>query len=247
MKELYYIISMKFKNPFARKTLSVKSPHLQNRMLNLQQIGFEPKCVIDAGAHKGNWTKLMNEFFPEAHFTLFEPNPMVNQFVEENLRHIPDNYVLEKKAVGASKGSMQLNVWENNDKNLSGSSLLDHVRGEGTKQVDCEIIDLDGYCKEKGLNPDLIKLDLQGYEVEALKGCKELLGKVELFIIEFGCLDAYVGRSGIDDLIAVMYQHDYKLYDIIDLHYRPYDQALTGGDFFFVHKSSSLLAYKGYE
>lgn len=238
---------MKFKNPFARKSTNTRHPHLKNRILNLYQIGFNPKCVIDAGAHKGNWTKLIHQFFPEAHFTLFEPNPMVNQFVGENLREMTENYVLEKKAVGGEKGFMKLNVWEKYDKNLSGSSLLEHVRGDGTKQVDCEIIDLDSYCVERSIVPDLIKLDLQGYEIEALKGCQTLLGKVELFIVEFGCLDAYVGRSGIDDLIAFMYQNNYKLYDIIDLHYRPHDGALTGGDFFFVHQSSSILEYKGYE
>ena len=39
---------------------------------------------------------------------------------------------------------------------------------------------------------------------------------------------------------------DYCLYDIIDLIYRPYDNALTGGDFIFVKNSSQLKEYKGY-
>ena len=44
-----------------------------------------------------------------------------------------------------------------------------------------------------------------------------------------------------------MYDHDYCLYDIIDLHDRPYDGALTGGDFFFVKNSSPLRRYKAWE
>ena len=44
-----------------------------------------------------------------------------------------------------------------------------------------------------------------------------------------------------------MYQKNYVLYDIVDLRYRAYDSALTGGDYFFVHKISSLLTYMGYE
>jgi len=37
-----------------------------------------------------------------------------------------------------------------------------------------------------------------------------------------------------------------SLYDIIDLIYRPYDNALTGGDFFFVKNDSNLKSHKGY-
>jgi hypothetical protein len=40
--------------------------------------------------------------------------------------------------------------------------------------------------------------------------------------------------------------HDYCLYDIIDLISRPYDGALTGGDFIFVKNNSQLKKYKGY-
>ena len=47
------------------------------------------------------------------------------------------------------------------------------------------------------------------------------------------------GRAGFD--------HDYCLYDLVDLHYRPYDRALTGGDYIFVKNSSALRAYKGWE
>jgi hypothetical protein len=43
-----------------------------------------------------------------------------------------------------------------------------------------------------------------------------------------------------------MYANDYCLYDIIDLIYRPYDNALTGGDFFFVKNNSPLKSHKGY-
>tara|TARA_Y100000590_G_C15050783_1_gene762572 strand:+ start:359 stop:544 length:186 start_codon:yes stop_codon:yes gene_type:complete len=60
-------------------------------------------------------------------------------------------------------------------------------------------------------------------------------------------LKANIGRAPIDRLVSLMYQKNYVLYDIVDLRYRAYDSALTGGDYFFVHKISSLLTYMGYE
>ena len=82
---------------------------------------------------------------------------------------------------------MQLNVWKNYYKNISGSSLLSHVCGQGTKTLECEVIDLFCYCQDKNIIADLIKLDLQGFELEALNMYKSLLRQVEIFILDFGC------------------------------------------------------------
>jgi hypothetical protein len=59
-------------------------------------------------------------------------------------------------------------------------------------------------------------------------------------------LEAYVDRTSPRDLFALMYDHGYRLYDIFDLHYRPFDDALTGGDLFFAHHTSRLRAHKGW-
>ncbi len=72
------------------------------------------------------------------------------------------------------------------------------------------------------------------------------MASTEAFIIEFGCLPAYEDRTTPNDLFKIMYANNYCLYDIIDLIYRPYDNALTGGDFFFVKNDSDLKSHKGY-
>ena len=94
--------------------------------------------------------------------------------------------------------------------------------------------------------PDLLKLDLQGFELPALKGADQCLKHAELCIVEFGCLDAYKERTTPNDVMNLMYQYDYVLYDIVDLIYRPYDGALVGGDFFFVKSDSRLKEHKDY-
>jgi hypothetical protein len=43
-----------------------------------------------------------------------------------------------------------------------------------------------------------------------------------------------------------MYDSGYSLYDIVDLRYRPYDGALSDGDFIFTKNNSVIRAYKGY-
>ena len=76
---------------------------------------------------------------------------------------------------------------------------------------------------------------------------QRVLGDAEFAVIEFGVLEAYVGRTSPRELLDFMYDHDFTLYDITDCINRPYDNALCAGDFFFVKNSSPLREYKGYE
>lgn len=221
-------------------------PLLKDRLANLARLGFQSKVIVDGGAHMGKWTKTVSEFYPNSKYILVEPNPTVYSRVEETLPKGID-YTPVKAALGAEKGKLQLNVWDDVDTNLVGSSLCDHVRGEASTKVDCDVVTLDSLISVYNEIPNFVKLDLQGYEIHALAGAKEILKHTELLIIEFGLLDAYVDRTTVRDLVNLMHDHSYFLYDIIDFNYRPYDNALTGGDFIFVKDSSKLKEHKGWE
>jgi len=72
------------------------------------------------------------------------------------------------------------------------------------------------------------------------------LQSTEFAIVEFGVLEAYVGRTSPRELLDFMYDHDFALYDVVDCMNRPYDGALCSGDFFFVKNSNPLRSYRGY-
>jgi hypothetical protein len=91
--------------------------------------------------------------------------------------------------------------------------------------------------------PDLLKLDLQGAEFDALRGALKSLAHVEMVIVEFGITSAYIGRTTPRELIDLLYDAGFRLYDVAGLSYRPHDKALGGGDLFFVHSKSPLVAY----
>jgi len=80
----------------------------------------------------------------------------------------------------------------------------------------------------------------------ALRGATQALRTAEMVVVEFGCLAAYHDRTTPRQIMDVLYDMDYCLYDIVDCHYRPYDRALTGGDFIFVKTSRPLKSFKGW-
>jgi FkbM family methyltransferase len=245
-----------FDRLFARKSAdaptqqSFKIPTCEERLEHASQLGFRPNVVFDCGAFIGRWAKSVFEMFPKTKIIMFEPNIELNDHIKKNLKG-QDNYILENVAVGENEGEVVLNVWENAKHanpltKLAASSLLGHVQGDASKKLRVPLRTIDQVAAQHATYPDLIKLDLQGAELPALKGAEKSLEKAEMCIIEFGCLDAYIERTTPNHLMAFMYERDFVLYDIVDLRYRPYDGALVGGDYFFVKKSSNLKVHKDY-
>jgi len=216
------------------------------RLENAKQIGFSPRVIFDCGALMGDWSLAVSKIFPGARLMLIEPNEWVLGTIKDQTERIEPKPIIVHGAIGDKTGKTCLNVWDNPETSMAGSSLKEHVQGEPGQKMMVNLFTLDALAETHQLHPDLIKLDLQGGEKEALLGSTGLLKTTEMFIIEFGCLEAYIDRATPLDIMQIMYDNDYCLYDIVDLHYRPYDNALTGGDFFFVKNTSALKKHKGY-
>ena len=221
-------------------------PAWDDRLRHARDLGFAPAVIVDGGAFRGYWSRDVAQLFPGAQLVMIEPNPHAREVIATTVAAVRPAPIVVDVAIGEAAGSAQLHIWREADSDR-GASLLENVKGEAKLLVDVEVRTLDSVCDDLGLVPDLLKLDLQGGELAALRGATKALQHTEMMMIEFGCLEAYVGRTTPRDLIDIMFDHDFCLYDVVDCHYRPYDGALTGGDFIFVKNRSALRAYKGWE
>jgi FkbM family methyltransferase len=221
-------------------------PTWLDRLRHAKDLGFAPRVIFDGGAYRGYWARDVSRLFDGAQLVVIEPNPYAREVIATTIADVRPAPIVVGDALGAAPGTASLHIWRENSKDR-GASLLDHVSGEPRTTVDVTVRTLDSIAGELGLVPDFVKLDLQGGELAALQGSTGVLKTAELMLIEFGCLDAYIDRTTPRDLLDIMFENDYCLYDIVDCHYRPYDGALTGGDFIFVKNSSALRAYKGWE
>lgn len=224
-----------------------------NRIKLYKSLGFSPKGIFDGGAFIGNWARSVATIFPEAKIILIEPNSTLHSVIQQNLQNFPSSsFVIAPFALSDQDDKeMHLNVWENSNHTnmqarLAGSSVLDHVQGEPSQKIQCFTKTMDSIAKMTNVKPDLIKLDLQGFEKFALAGGNECLKHAEMCIIEFGCLEAYKDRTTPAEIFKIMTRYDFVLYDVLDLLYRQYDSALCGGDFVFVKKNSKLKEHKDF-
>jgi hypothetical protein len=92
--------------------------------------------------------------------------------------------------------------------------------------------------------PDFIKLDVQGYEIEVLRGGVRALESAEVVLMEVNLLGLYEGVPLFHESADYMGKQGFQVYELGSLIRRPYDGALWQADVIFVRNSSPLLSSK---
>jgi len=202
-------------------------------LVKLQQ----PQVIYDIGANVGTWSLLAKACFPQATIHAFEPLTMHHEPFEKAMHNIAD-ITLHKVALGSSPGKLNMQVASFSD----ASSLLEIA--EPTKQIfgiakereeTVTVVTLDDYVEANNLPlPDLIKLDIQGYELEALRGGIKCLRYAKLLISEISFIELYREQPLFYDMLSFL--HHYK-FDLCSLgNNTPIGKELSQVDALFIHR-----------
>lgn len=197
--------------------------------------GLAPHIVVDVGAANGSWTRECRTIFPDATYLLVDP-------LEENaaaLRHLaasdPSRTHVWQGALGAAPGELSFNVHGDQ------SSFLPSAEFKGQPRV-VPVRRLDALVAELGLKgPMLLKADVQGYELEVLKGATQCLPMIEVLLLEVSFRRVYEGPLA-HDVIAEAGRLGLRIFDFVSYVQRSSDSALAHADIVFVRDGSPLLA-----
>jgi hypothetical protein len=132
---------------------------------------------------------------------------------------------------------------------LVGSSIKNEVEGgmvDGQPRTIASVT-LDALVQKEHLHGSyLVKIDVQGAELDVLKGAEELCMHTECFILEVSLFRSFVHGADLYDVVVYMKERGFVVYDIASLLYRPFDNALCQMDIVFVRETGPLRSFLGY-
>jgi len=165
------------------------------------------KGIIHIGAHYG---EEIQEYVDNGiqEITVFEPLLKNFEILSERLKDVNANLQGYQVALGSKEGTAVMYLSSNEAQSssiLKPKEHLEHhpdVTFNGTEEVEVKLLDnfdLGG--------SNFINMDVQGYELEVLKGSTETLKKIDYVYCEVNRGEMYEGNAMIDDIDE--YLNDY--------------------------------------
>lgn len=205
----------------------------------LRQLGFEPQQILDVGAFEGEWTKTCSLIFPQANFLMLEAMPQK----ESKLQTITNNHIAYEIAVLGAEDDKDVYFTE-----LETASSVLEEQAATHHRVARKTSSLNSILLKRNISKvNLIKLDVQGYELEVLKGFDKYFPSTEVILTEASLLEIHKGVPLVREVINFMGDRDFVLYDICSVSTRrPLDSALWQTDLLFVRANSKFRQDKRY-
>lgn len=150
-----------------------------------ESIKKDDPIVFDLGANCGFFTLRTLDFFPKAKLYAFEPQIKVNEKFKETIKanKLQDSISLYKFAIADRNNK---STFYENRSPISASLLKEKVSQRTVrKQYPVEIISLNWFVEEFSVpSPDILKIDVEGSELDVLKGSTDFLSEISILLIE---------------------------------------------------------------
>jgi FkbM family methyltransferase len=208
VKDFQYSLSQIKKNPY-RSLSQILSTH------SITQ-------VIDVGANVGQFGADLRRHGYKGPILSIEPvSSLYSQLVKNSERYPP--WIALNIGIGENSSEMMINVSSNNGLSSSFLTMLPlHLvasPNSGTYRKErIKVETLKDIFERFAFDPSstLVKLDVQGYEYQALAGLKDLLPFVKCIFCEVSIEPLYSGEKTIDEIITFLRQNGHYVYDIFD-------------------------------
>jgi FkbM family methyltransferase len=171
-------------------------------------MGGRVDTVYDIGAHRGGWTESVRHVFPDADFLLFEANPThADDLARTGARYFIEMLSSEEKVVDFyATGEPGDSYYRELTPNYSEVS----PRRMRTTT-------LDALVERNDLPPpDLIKVDVQGAELDVLTGGARVLPHAKLVLLECALDEYNAGAPAFGDYLEFMQSRDFTPFEFMD-------------------------------
>jgi FkbM family methyltransferase len=187
----------------------------QDYLMNLRDnFGFIPNVIYDVGACVLHWTTIAKEVWPNSQYILLEAMEESEELFQETnhpyhigvFSDVDDKEITFYKNVTFPGGNSY--YMENPQHSSMASVLFENPANQFKRKT----ITLDTIRRMKNLPfPDLLKIDVQGCEVDILRGATEILQNVKHLIVELQHVEYNIGAQMCDDSIPIIEAMGFEL------------------------------------
>lgn len=144
---------------------------------------------------------------------------------------------LHRAAIGAEAGEATIHISRRDDSSsLLPIGAMQERLFPGTGEARTETVPVGRLSEfvsaDEIVSPAMLKLDVQGFELEALCGSEDLLGRFANVYVECSFVELYQGQSLADEIIAWLCERGFQLSGVYNVCYDKDGQSVQG-DFLF--------------
>jgi FkbM family methyltransferase len=177
--------------------------------------GREIATLVDIGANVGQFSLLVSGLSPNVRIEAFEPLAGPAEVFRKLFAGNP-LVTLHRVAIGSEQKESAMNVSRREDSSsLLGITSIQTATFPGTEKVGVEMVRITTLDSELDANsivaPAFLKLDVQGYELEALRGCASMLHLFDLVYAELSFVELYAGQALANDVIGFLASHGFDI------------------------------------
>ena len=137
--------------------------------------------LFDIGANIGSYSLVGSENMDGLVYA-FEPHPVTFKYLQKNVKlNKRSNVKAINMAVGSEIGVILLT-------DVSGSATNHRVLSGGEGSIKVECCRIDSFCEENQVLPNILKIDVEGYEMDVLIGAGCVLENVDIIMVEINKL-----------------------------------------------------------
>jgi len=193
---------------------------------------FDLKTIFDVGANHGQWTQLAYDAHPSARIHSFEIVPGTFAMMKDNLAGMADRTILNSIGLSNREGMAKVHIDPSSD---VLSTTLDFASDSAAAldTIQCPVITGARYCAEHGIERiDFLKIDVEGAEINVLRGFESLIDRQTIRIIQFEYnRGAIVSGFLLRDFFQYFTQRGYTLGKLYPNGVRFHDYSFIDEDF----------------
>lgn len=231
----------------------IKRHHSKNEFDDIQflyeLINRKPDVIFDCGANIGFVSHQFLAKFPDSRIYAFEPNPSVfeklnNQYANNK------NVACFNIGISNEQGELMFNVNQNNGTSSFLNPTDYHTSNIASKNITptkVAVSSINAIMAKTGVKHiDVLKLDIEGFEIKALEGISDLNENVSMIFTEVNLIPTYEGQPLIEDLISYLRPRGFSIYNFYGINENAHRQASITNLLFISSKFKNELIAKGF-